>query len=216
MRCDHEQAKKVWMSFTEWDLVRHHIAGSLYEHDEIKEALELLERCCDEDSPLSQIAAAYILADFPERREDALAAYFRLEMHQSWYVRAEAISILFLLGKAQQAEDRAHALLRSFDGDGFRESIVEYLAGQTEEDVLLQHAGSSRKKQSDAQFHIAMKSLGEGDRDAALKHFNHCVDLDQLNRGSLYWAKAFQARLKNDQSWPNWIAPKEPEAELTP
>jgi len=215
-RRDHEQAKKAWAGFTDWDIIRHHFAGALYWHNEIEEALDMLERHSAQEGPLSQIASAYILADVPERRGEALATFSKLENHKSWYVRAEALSILFLLGEVEQAEELAHDVLQSFDGEEFRKKIVAHLAGEMEGEQLLQFAGLSRKKRSDAHFHIAMRLLGEGKRDASIRHFEYCINADQINRGSFYWAKAFLTRLKDEASWPDWIEAKPTSANADP
>jgi hypothetical protein len=70
---------------------------------------------------------------------------------------------------------------------------------------LLTRASTSQFDQCEANFHIAMKCLAEGDRTQARKHFQASAETGVFWWDEYAWSRTFLARMQQDPNWPRWI-----------
>jgi hypothetical protein len=152
--------------------------------------------------------------DWPARALKASKDY--TDQSQDGAAIMEAQSVLCLLGQKDDVVEASKALLAQPERFYTLRSepilrCLRYKAGDPEmpEDKLLQLAKGSHWNQCLAHYHIAMMKLAEGNRDAALKHFDDAVKTRASGWGEYDMSWVFRDRLKDDPNWPPWIR-KEP------
>jgi hypothetical protein len=121
-----------------------------------------------------------------------------------------AQTVLCLLGKKEEAVKASKELQKQ--PDLFytlrRDAIlrcVAYNAGQLTEDKLVKAAEASKWDQCLAHYYIGMMKLAQGDREGARVHFDKVVKTRAFIWDAYDLSWVFQARLKNDLTWPPWI-----------
>jgi serine/threonine protein kinase len=126
--------------------------------------------------------------------------------------------LLFLLGERDLAIEAVHKYSPDLERHPFgialefHRSCLDYLRdpGPATEDKMLQSSGGSQIKVCWAHWLIGCVRLGNGEREAALGHFEACV---ATHAGLLvpHGCRAYVARMKKDPNWPPWIPPKKQE-----
>jgi tRNA A-37 threonylcarbamoyl transferase component Bud32/tetratricopeptide (TPR) repeat protein len=144
-----------------------------------------------------QASARHALEDFTVRCQDGAAVM-------------DAQAVLCLVGKKGDAV-KASQKLQTEPARFYtlrRKPILwclRYNAGDLSADDLLQRAKGSRWNECLAHHYIAMTHLADGDRMGAKKHFDQVVETRATLWGTYDMSWVFQARLKNDLTWPPWI-----------
>jgi hypothetical protein len=118
---------------------------------------------------------------------------------------------MLLLGEVEDAEEESRKLLQALrdtiDGPFWNhEALLKYLEGDFDENDVLKNAGASRISLCRANYQIAMKAAGLGDRETATRHFLACISAGQFNLPEYYWSQAFLARMQYDETWPDRLA----------
>jgi serine/threonine protein kinase/predicted Zn-dependent protease len=189
-------------------------ALTLYWHGDFEEALRVLEHRpgTSNDRLLPFVLAEH---DYHSGKQDWQARARKAYMDfagrtQDGVAVMEAHGVLCLLGAKEVAVKASKALLErpeqfySLRRDPFLRCL-RYNAGELSADELLQGAGSSKWDQCLAHYNIAMTKLAEGDRNAALDHFDKAVKTRASGWAEYDMSWVFRARLKNDPTWPPWI-----------
>jgi len=136
------------------------------------------------------------------------ASQVRAMGYQEYFFPGTGLMILLFLRKTEEARQAFLQVpqeeLPPWD-DGWYVKFLDYNCGRITADVLLQAAGQSRPKVSDARFMIGLWRLSEGDRFAARDHFEKSVATRVFNSWEWPWVRAFLARMEQDRAWPPWI-----------
>jgi tetratricopeptide (TPR) repeat protein len=185
---------------------------------DLKEALDVLERRRGSytDRLLPFVLAEYDYRDRPDWQARALKASEEFAGRTlDGAAVMDALSILRLLGKKEDAVKASEALLEQKDRFYTlrREPIVrcvQYNANKLTADKLLEAAGRSRWDQCLAHFNIAMTKLAEGDREGAQEHFDKAVKTRAWGWGEYDLSWVFRDRLANDPTWPPWVPQQQP------
>jgi len=117
--------------------------------------------------------------------------------------------VLCLLGDKIEAEKACRALRRRKPHwpwrGGWYERLLDFDCGDMTAQQLLERTGASQFNQCEANYHIAMKYLAEGNRTEGRKHFQAAFDTGIYWYGEYSWSKTFLARMRQDPNWPRWI-----------
>jgi len=183
-------------------------AVMLYRRGEIAKALDAATECSRTRTlgPTERLERALIVAELPDGFARALTTFEEVKADGGWQLTPPMI--LLFLGKTEEARQAFLQVpqeeLPPWD-DGWYVKFLDYNCGRITADVLLQAAGQSRPKVSDARFMIGLWRLSEGDRFAARDHFEKSVATRVFNSWEWPWVRAFLARMEQDRAWPPWI-----------
>ena len=125
-------------------------------------------------------------------------------------IRRFALMAMCLVRNSDEIERIASSGLRNYPfgkevhdawGD---EACVRYLAGDYDE-IRLREAIEGRHFGSTMiELTVGMKHLSAGHRELAQKHFQRCVELNQIFTFDYGFAEAYLTRM-NDPAWPRWL-----------
>jgi tetratricopeptide (TPR) repeat protein len=208
---DKESAEETWrrLLHTGGDF-SYCAIGWLYEHYTSEETLQLVQRLQSEH-PLIRAAEACIMADLPDRRDEARRIYQELiPQSSSLFVRAIVVRIPLLLGECEEASRECQEWCRDYEqakasgqdtsSVGQEELALRLIAGLPATEGA-KHGRTDLLRQFSIEYTEGLLSLSKGDRDAALAHFKACVAIGGV-RADVVWARAFIERLTNDPDWP--------------
>jgi len=71
---------------------------------------------------------------------------------------------------------------------------------------LLAQAGASEFNLCEANLHIAMKYLADGNRAEARRHFQASADTGVYYYIEFLWSRTCLARMNQDPNWPRWVS----------
>jgi hypothetical protein len=89
--------------------------------------------------------------------------------------------------------------------ESFTKALLEYNCGHLSDRQLLDAATGSNWSGCEAHFHVALRRLGDGDRDGAREQFRASVHTGILPFFEYKWSRSILARMEKDDSWPPWI-----------
>jgi hypothetical protein len=111
-----------------------------------------------------------------------------------------------LLGDNAAADDLIRPLrgsIRRHPGlEAWSDALIAYNCGDRTDEQLLAAAGASVWSQCEAHYHIALRRLAAGNREAAREHFRKSADTHVPYFHEYRWSRAFLARLEKDSTWP--------------
>ncbi len=87
---------------------------------------------------------------------------------------------------------------------------ADYLAGRIDAAALLDAAAEHPGQRCEFAFYVALRELGQGNREAGLVALQTCIDTGVIIFGEYRLAKVLKARARADPRWPQWIEPKSP------
>jgi serine/threonine protein kinase len=183
-------------------------AVMLYRRGEFAQALDAALECARSRTlgPTEQIERGLILAELPDGPARARAAYEEIRAGDGWQFSPPLI--LLLLGKPEEAR-QAYRQIRKEElpawDDGWWFKCLDYSSGRISSETLLQAAGQSPPKLSDAYCLIGLWRLSQGERTEAQEHFRKCVATCAFDSWHWPWVRAFLARMEKDAAWPSWI-----------
>jgi serine/threonine protein kinase/Flp pilus assembly protein TadD len=194
-------------------------ACTLYRRGKYTEAVEVLERLRKggKKDLFLDCFRAYILAELPGGREQALAVYREIAAGRPKSITAHfALTILLLLGNREEAVAGYREMVThpgswpaSHSQREFFLRLPEYGADLIAAEKLLEVARPSRWSECTARYLIALSILSQGDREGACKHLRECLATDSFFVPELWWSRAFLDRMENDPSWPRRIQVKQ-------
>ncbi len=179
-----------------------------------KTSIELLETCnrlsvADED--LWTLAArAFILADVPGGRDEAMNLFYRLGDHASATIssRYTAIHIPLLLGEKDIAVDYANRWLKELNAGKL---VKKDTSSEWAEEELLRIIATDGVQLPDKQDRLTrvltshmlgLLAIADGERDSARDHFNAAAAKPWINI-DYCWAEAFSRRLADESPYPS-------------
>jgi hypothetical protein len=203
-----EQARRNVEGF-QFDLF---LATILYRKGELERARTVLEGVRGKGS-FPDIALCYVLTDLGKAHEVDKILEARDREIPTSIGRLYLYTVADFSGRRDEIVKRFRPLLSEQivnRQQGWYRHLLAYARGQLKEESLLQLA-TSKWRQCEAHFFIAMRRLGEGNRASARDHFEKCVATRVLLYNDYQWSRAFLARMekawKNGEDWPGWIKP---------
>jgi len=85
------------------------------------------------------------------------------------------------------------------------EVLLEFCCGNLSPNDLLEQARTSRSKQIEGNFVIAITELAQGHRQAARMHFLRCAELRTFNQLHDAISRAILAQMDRNPNWPAWV-----------
>jgi hypothetical protein len=178
---------------------------------DIKEAIELAGQIVPPKAGevLSDSTVAFAIAEGDPSRARQLADAVGAR-GGAGLINLDAELVLRMLGDNAAAQAAARRLRDKAPSWPWRHEwyrkLLEYDCGSISADGLLEFAGASRLNQCEANFHIALTCLGDGDRATARVHFQKSADpLGAIYFNEWQWSRVFLARMDQDPQWPRWI-----------
>jgi hypothetical protein len=175
-------------------------------------ALEAADRAVARGYGMAQVERCFVLAELENGPAQARVAvrealdHPRASPGEQRYLPL----VLLLLGEREEAIQASLRIRRKpgaipfWDQDWYAK-YLDYNCRRITEDDLLRAAGRARPKLCEAHFLIGLRHLAEGDRASAREDFRKWSETRVL----IYWdcilARAFQARMDKDPTWPPWI-----------
>ena len=159
----------------------------------------------EEDHARLKVLRAIVEAETPGGRKAAIDSLRKLAEQSGSGPQVFVIRTLHLLGDGEYAEQVTKRWLASEKVSTTVQAQLEYLAGEMEAEELLDRARKSRFTLATAHHAIAMKCLGEGDREGAMRHFRASLDSSVYAASSL--SRAFLERM--EAGWPPWVPAEE-------
>jgi len=212
---DYDAAAEAWSRVISHGNVGYwasHFAAVMVQRGKSPEALEALEKIEPPHSPSLDLALAYLylLVDYTEGKNRALAVYEELETREILGLsRILVQTIPLLLGRKEEvkqaSKERQPVPPPSRSEADFQDACWQYLVGDASSDELLEGAGSSKYRECIAHYIIAMNMLADGRRDLARDHFEQAEKTGVFRASYNRWGLAFLARMEADPNWPPWI-----------
>lgn len=195
--------------------LHHHRAIALHSLGLLDEACKEVELASEQwpDLFVLQIHKAILLAETGEMAAARLACRESLNPSNSNATTAFlSAACLELLGDLSGAQNSIQEFLNGLDSgsslaDSGQEAAVpalEYLVGKRDASSLLATAHDSPGRQCEFAFLVAVRCLGEGDREAGLSYLEKCLESGVFIFTQYRFAQVFLARAKGDPGWPAW------------
>jgi tetratricopeptide (TPR) repeat protein len=191
-------------------------AESLYLHDRLQEALDLLNHRRRQQPDLQGDALRLFLLAELHGRDEALAEYKKFDIKYSlvgWQARIKGEVLLFLgmkdLAKESFSEVRPGFAVAQDPNFLLWEVGKQFDRGELTDEELFAKAGSSRINQWTGHYRIALKRLALGDRKVAKDHFQQAVDTHLIWVTQWMWCRILLHRLESSDEWPQWIKAKQ-------
>jgi serine/threonine protein kinase/tetratricopeptide (TPR) repeat protein len=182
----------------------------LYISSSSEEIIRAIQKLDSED-PWVSITKACILADMPQRRDEAIRIYKSFtKTHTSPYARFKAIQVLLLLGESDEARDDCRKWMKQLSHSGSQRYHHDSARGVVQaiqliaESNSLDRFGQENEKLSDQclkEYVLSLSALAKGNRNGALGHLETCEKLGNIGF-CRYWMRAFKTHLTKDQDWP--------------
>jgi tetratricopeptide (TPR) repeat protein len=190
-----------------WPATYH--AMGLYRRGEFDKALAELQRL-GEGGAFQDTMRMYILAERPGGAPRAVELHDQCAGRYEGSVPLFHHAVLYLLGRKREAAAAFDAMRRNPETlprlrTASYRRLLDFNCGLLAADKLLDAAADSRYDRCNAEFFVAMSLLADGDRAAARRHFQRCVDLRVFDFDATDWSRTFLARMDRDPQWPRWI-----------
>jgi tetratricopeptide (TPR) repeat protein len=204
-----EQARRTAGGF-QFDLF---LAGILYRKGELERARGVLENVkAKRGFPVT--ALCYVLTDLGKHNQvDEILEASDREVPTS-IGRLYLYTAADFTGRRDQIVKRFGPLKpeqMASRQQGWYRRLLAYSQSQLKEEELL-HLADSLGSECEAHFFIALRRLGEGQRDVAKAHFEKSAATRMMLYNDYQWSRAFLARIgkaeKNGEDWPGWIKPR--------
>jgi hypothetical protein len=195
-------------------LLNHFHGLALYRRGDFSAALAAMDGGKQTGGGVADHFRGYVLVELPDGPERALEDFRRIWPKRSPSMETFALqTIPRLLGRKAEAIEACQNLRPEFGAfgswrNGWFQRLLDYNCDLIDLNELLNDAGASRWNQSEAHFYIGMTSLADGNRTAALDHFQRCVATRVFYSFEYQWSRVFLARLQKDPNWPPWIPVK--------
>jgi hypothetical protein len=206
-----EKARDAWINAADYGspLIVFDAIGFLYRTGSDADAWRIA-RACHPDTAEVQIARAYMLADSPEQREQAISlAVSAVEACPTWWMRQMASKVFLLLGDTEHARDICLKWMQSetFESDHacpwiwLDRQSVRYLAGEISREEYEQ---DDTTMWGEFYYHYTMgcEAIGAGNWEEARTQLQVCDERSSFISPEANWAKVFLNRLETDSAWP--------------
>jgi tetratricopeptide (TPR) repeat protein len=188
--------------------IAYRYAMALYRQGEVKKALEFANT---RFKPIGwhRYLRACLLAEFPDRHDEAVAA-FREHVSKlpAWQGAWEFSSFLLFLGrKAESIATMREARPSLRRAPPVYAPFGDFLTDPSPESALqlLRAVGRSKRDQVDAHWNIGVAQLAEGNRKGAREQFEAAVATHCFYLSSYDLSRVYLARMMQDPTWPSWI-----------
>jgi hypothetical protein len=187
----------------------------LYEQGALKEALTVADTLCGMPGtdPQYLVDRTFLVAELRTVEEALEVNRQAAEKSGTALNSTFPIMVLQLLGAPRDQVAAAAKELLEPDSvlhhvkRGWYRRLVEFTAGTVSEEELLRVASPSRQNLCEAHFGIALRRLGEGNRQAARHHFELVLRTGVTAYVESIWSRIFLGRMK-DAAWPPWTPVK--------
>jgi len=187
-----------------------HYAGGMLSRGRSAEGLQTLNRMGPPTEILTAVAAACLLLD--QKRAAEAEQVYQQVVARSGSLRLLAEIIPLLAGQPARVATTCARLLEAMPAHHpqppsiiLGHAALEFLAGESSPEEFLHRAEGSRCQRCTAHHWIALRSLAQGDLQAARHHFAQSVETGTHWLSGFQWSRAFLARLEADPHWPTWI-----------
>jgi tetratricopeptide (TPR) repeat protein len=188
-------------------------ALALYRKNQVKEALDVLDKSRQPENLMGQVLRIMLMAEEPNiGPAEAYDSYLKLAARReretgSKFTFPGATAALLFLGMKQKAAEFVRDGDRSAGLGLDQNPLTKYLEGGSEEEYM--KSGWGGRFVCLNHYLAGLVHLSEGDRKGAQQHFQKSVDTHFYGHIVYPYAHVFLARMKRDPEWPAWIPVKE-------
>ena len=214
---EEDAAMEVWRTAARWRSgnawTAYYYISALGRRGDLAAALEFADGAATRGRAV-EVAHAVLLAEFPERHEEALGIIRAAAAGGPEWPRALDESVFHLmLGQSDEAAARAQAAAPRMEAAArpappWAAPALAYLADPSPaaEAEFLAAAGPFKSSQLVAHAFIGLGRLSDGDRAGARESFEQAVGTRCFNLTIPYeLARLCLARMDQDPAWPPWI-----------
>jgi tetratricopeptide (TPR) repeat protein len=191
-------------------------ALALYRKNQVKEALDVLDKSRQPENMTGQVLRIMLMAEEPNiGRAKAYDSYLKLAARReretgSKFTYPGAAAALLFLGMRQKAAEFVRDGDRAAGLDMGRDPLVKYLEGGSEEEYM--KSGWGGRFTVVNHYLAGLVHLSKGNREGARDHFKKAIDTHFYSHVVYPYARVFLERLQDEklkgEKWPTWIDAK--------